>query len=347
MSYKPSSIIELTMRIFYSSVLISLGFSGAICAQNTAVDTPVSMANQVQVKGVLPGPGFWKISKGENTLWLLATVRPLPRNMEWETIKLERTLAQSQLLLSGPGLSMDADIGFFAKVGLLPSLLKARKNPDGKTLQDILPAPTYDRWLVLKQKYIGKDKDIENWRPIFVAQELYQRAIKKAGLENSSPVWPVAEKFAERQKLPIVRPLLTLKVSDPKGMIKDFNRKALNDVACFEKTLDSIERDVQFMARRGQLWAQGQVAELQQMSFNDFSGTCINALLDAGISDRLGQRDIKAQVENLWLQAADEALNNNRSTVAVLNMADLIGPTGYLARLRAKGYAIQEPSDMP
>lgn len=307
----------------------------------------VSSANQVQVKGVLPGPGFWKISKGENTLWLLATVRPLPRNMEWETIKLERALAQSQLLLSGPGLSMDADIGFFGKVGLLPSLLKARKNPDGKTLQDVLPATTYQRWLVLKQKYIGSDKDIESWRPIFVAQELYQRAIKKAGLENSSPVWPVAEKFAERQKLPIVRPRLTLKVSDPKGMIKDFNRKALNDVACFEKTLDSIERDVQFMARRGQLWARGQVDELQQVSFNDFSGACINALLGAGISDRLGQGDVQARVENLWLQAADEALSNNRSTVAVLNMADLVGPNGYLARLRAKGYAVQEPGAVP
>jgi hypothetical protein len=307
----------------------------------------VSSANQVQVKGVLPGPGFWKVSNGQNTLWLLATVRPLPRNLEWETIKLERALAQSQLLLSGPGVTMDADIGFFGKIGLVPSLLKARKNPEGKTLKDVLPPATYQRWLVLKKKYIGNDASIESWRPIFVAQELYQKAIKKAGLENRSPVWPVAEKFAERRDIPIIRPRLTLKVSDPKGMIKTFTRKALNDTACFEKTLDSIEQDVQFMARRGQLWAYGQVAELQQITFNDFSGACIDALLDAGIASQLGQSDVQARIQELWLQTADKALASNRSTVAVLNMGDLLGPKGYLARLRAKGYQVEEPAVAP
>lgn len=310
-------------------------------------ETAVTAANQVQVKGVLPGPGFWRISKGENTLWLMATVRPVPRNMEWETIKLERALAQSQVLLSGPGVSMDADIGFFGKVGLVPSLFKARKNPDAKTLQDVLPAASYQRWLVLKKKYIGNDKDIEQWRPIFAAQELYQKAINKAGLENSSPVWSKAEKFAERQNVAIVQPRLTIKVSNPKALIKDFNRKALDDVVCFEKTLDRIERDVQFMARRGQLWAQGQVAELKQISFTDISGACINAMLNSGITDRLDQGDVPTRIQNLWLQAADDALSKNRSTVAVLNMADMLGPNGYLERLRAKGYQVQEPDDAP
>jgi len=225
--------------------------------------------------------------------------------------------------------------------------LKARKNPDGKTLSEVLPPATYQRWLGLKQKYLGKDKDIEYWRPIFVAQELYQAAIKQAGLQNFSPVWPVAEKLAERQKLTIERPQVKVKVANPKQLIQDFNRQALNDTACFEKTLDSVERDVQFMAERGTLWAVGNVRQLQQISFTDTSGACINAMLNTGLMDRLGQGDLKARVENAWMSAAESALKTHRNSVAILNMADVVGPGGYLARLRAKGYAVEEPADSP
>ncbi len=321
--------------------------SGVSAQQPDPSPASVSSANSVEVKGVLPGPGFWKVRQGENTLWLLATVRPVPRKMEWETIKLERAMATADVLIAAPSLSMDADIGFFGKIGLLPSLLKARKNPDGKTLREVLPPATYQRWLGLKQRYLGKDKDIEYWRPIFVAQELYQAAIKQAGLQNYSPVWPVAEKLADRRKLTIERPQVKVKVANPKQLIQDFNRQALNDTACFEKTLDTVERDVQFMAERGNLWAVGNVSQLQKISFTDTSGACINALLNTGLMDRLGQGDLKARVENAWLLAAENALKNQRNSVAILNMADVIGPSGYLARLRAKGYEIEAPTDLP
>ena len=333
--------------IFFYFVVCSLLSIGTAAAQDAEPEVTVSRANAVEVKGVLPGPGFWKIRQGENTLWLLATVRPVPKKMEWETIKLERVMATADVLIAAPSLSMDADIGFFGKIGLLPSLLKARKNPDGKTLSEVLPPATYQRWLGLKQKYLGKDKDIEYWRPIFVAQELYQAAIKQAGLQNFSPVWPVAEKLADRRKLPIERPQIKVKVANPKQLIQDFNRQALNDSACFEKTLDSIERDVQFMAQRGTLWAVGNVRDLQKMSFTDTSGACINALLNTGVLDRLGQGDLKARVENAWLSAAEDALKTRRNSVAILNMADVVGPSGYLARLRAKGYTVEEPADLP
>ena len=141
-------------------------------------------------------------------------------------------------------------LGFFGKIGLLPSLFKARKNPDGKTLQQILPPATYQRWLLMKRKYIGDDKGIESFRPIFAAQELYEKAIAKAGLSEDGIVWPKAEKLAKRADVLVFRPEIKVNIGDPKQFIKTFNRNALNDVACFEKTLDSIERDVQFMAAR-------------------------------------------------------------------------------------------------
>lgn len=316
-------------------------------AQSQSDASAVQAMNTVEVKGVLPGPGFWKVSKGDNSVWILASIRPVPKRMQWETIKLERKLVDAQVLIGSPSVKLDADIGFFGKIGLLPSLLKARKNPDGKTLQEILPPATYQRWLVMKQKYIGNDQGIESWRPIFAAQELYEKAIAKAGLSNDGVVWPKAEKLAKRAEVRINRPEINVNIGDPKKFIKAFNRNSLDDVSCFEKTLDSIDRDVQFMAERGRLWAEGDVAGLRRISQDDFSGTCIDALLGSGVAKSAGLEDVPARVRNTWLAAVEESLNRNRSAVAVINIAELIRPGGMLDRMRAKGYAIIEPEAMP
>lgn len=301
----------------------------------------------VEVKGVLPGPGFWQVSNGSNNLWILGSVKPTPKGMDWETIKLERKISQSQLLLGPVSVSLDADVGFFAKIGLIPSLYRARKNPDGKTLKDVLPADVYARWVVLKAKYMGNDKDIEYWRPIFVAQELYEQAIKKSKMDNRNIAWPMAEKFAKKADLPISRPEIKVPISNPKKFIKDFSAKALNDTACFDKTLLSIEQDVQNMSRRGIYWAEGNVSALQQMTFVDASGACVDAVLGSSAMQGSAINGIQEKAKALWLEAAIVALAKNNNTVAVINMADLVKTDGYLAALRAKGYTIIAPVDNP
>lgn len=328
-------------------LLLAAGFAVHAPAQSTPETAGGPVLDSVAVVGVLPGPGFWQVSKGDNTVWILASIRPVPKRMRWETIKLERKLAESQLLIGSPSVSLGADIGFFGKLGLVPSLLKARKNPDGKTLQQILPPATYQRWLVLKARYIGKDDGIETWRPIFAAQELYEKAIAKAGLSEDGVVWPQAEKLAKRADVPVFRPEIKVDIGNPKQFIKTFNRNALNDVACFEKTLDSIERDVQFMAARARMWSEGDVAGLRGISQEDFSGTCIDALLGSGVAQNAGLANVPERVRGAWLAAVDKALVQQRSAVAVVNIAELLRPGGMLDRLRAKGYAVIEPDAAP
>lgn len=339
------------MRFLPILVCLLFMHAGPARAQNgmesAPTDAVVLPANTVEVKGVLPGPGFWKISKGDNTLWILASIRPVPKGMQWETIKLERKLADSQLLIGSPSVKLDSELGFFAKVGLVPSLLKARKNPEGKTLQQVLPPETYRRWTVMKQKYIGNDKDIETWRPIFAAQELYEKAIRKAGLSNEGIVWPEAKDLAEDADVPINRPEIKIDIGDPKKFIKEFNRRALNDVACFERTLDTIERDVQFMAERGRLWAVGDVAGLRRISQADFSGACIDALLGSGVAQSAGLGDVQKRALDAWLSASEQALNKHRSSIAVVNFAELVKPNGLLERFAAKGYTVTEPVAVP
>jgi len=332
------------MRLFPLLLAVSVLLPSA--AAQDAPPLPVP-ANSVEVRGVLPGPGLWQASRGGNTVWILASIRPVPRGMEWETIKLERKLAESRVLIGAPSVRLDADLGFFGKLGLVPSLLKARRNPDGRTLNEVLPPATYARWLALKAKYIGSDRDIEQWRPIFAAQELYEKAIRKAGLRNEGIVWPQAKELAEDARVPIQRPEVRVRIDDPKRFIKEFNRRALNDVACFEKTLDSIERDVHLMAARGRAWAEGDMAGLRAIPLTDNSGACIDALLGSGIGQSAGLGNAQRRAQEAWLQAVDGAAAEHRSSVAVANIDELMRPGGLLQQLRARGYTVVEPDAMP
>jgi flavin-binding protein dodecin len=56
-----------------------------------------------------------------------------------------------------------------------------------------------------------------------------------------------------------------------------------------------------------------------------------------------GYGDLLERVQAAWLAAAEQALARNASTVAVLSIDEILKPDGYVARLRQKGYAIEDP----
>lgn len=295
------------------------------------------------VSGAQPGPGMWKVSKGENVLWIMGMQSPLPKKMEWVSRKVEKTIAESDELLFETSVSVSTDRGVFGNMMLIPSLYGARKNPNEAELKDVLSPALYERWRVLKAKYVGSDNSIEKWRPIFAAQELYEKAIKKSGLSAENIVRPVVEDAAKEYKKRIIRPKLAIKIEKPKAVIKEFSKTSLADIECFSKTMDRLETDLNAMIERGNAWSVGDVEGLKKLSFSDQNQSCISALTNAAISQKNGFSDIRQKAMNEWLKAADTALAKNKSTFAILPMGDMLRPAGLLASLRAKGYQIEEP----
>jgi hypothetical protein len=51
----------------------------------------------------------------------------------------------------------------------------------------------------------------------------------------------------------------------------------------------------------------------------------------------------RKESEETWLAAAQLALTTNRTTFALLPINDLVCPGGYVAKLRALGYSVDEP----
>ena len=287
-----------------------------VCAQITWAAEPTAASDtldEVLVTGERPGPGLWRVSKGDHDLWILATLVPLPKKMVWRSRVVEERIAASQVLITQP--EFTPDIGFFRGVTLLPSLLHARHSPDGKTLEEELPRDLWIRWLALRVKYLRHSD--EKIRPMIAAFDLYSHALDQVGLVNEDDeVWDVVKRIANAHHVPTLHVELKVPLKDPKNAIRQLEqipREA--EIGCLEKTMQRLETDLQNMVRRANLWSLGDVAGLRAMPFPNEAVACQNAFLSVPQFEAQASQ-IEASVNAMWLSAVDTALEINVSSFA-------------------------------
>jgi TraB/PrgY/gumN family len=349
------------LRIFSSFFICSIGVLAATVAHSqsasttyptapaTTVPSPATtILETVLVSGEQPGPGMWKVSKGDNVLWIIGIQTPMPKNMTWRAKKVEAIVAKSQEILGQPGASVSMkQIGYFRALTLIPSAMESVKNPDGATLRDLVPADFYTRWVTLRSKYIGEyqddDNDLERSRPMYAAGKLYQKAIEKSGMTLSSPVNAVITEAAKKYNVKTTSVTVEPPLGDLRGAVKELKKTRLADVDCFTKTIERIETDLQTMRARANAWATGDINAIRALPLNDQRAACEAAVRDANFMKTLGVQNITTQIETAWINAVEAALAKNAVTLASLSMRTLLEPDGYLAKLKAKGYVVQEP----
>lgn len=310
-----------------------------------AVDEDIRDLEAVVVSGVQPGPGLWKVRRGEHTLHILGTVSPLPKDMAWRSAEVTTVLDEAGAVLTAPGIVFGEDIGVLRGLTLLPSALRASRNPDGQTLQDVLPANDYARWQVLKARYLGRDRGIERKRPMLAAFELYQKAVERSGLSGGGVVWPVVEAGLKRRKLKPTPTTLSLKVDDPRAALAEYRGEAVKgeDLACFRGMLDLVERELPRMVERANAWAVGDIETLRTTGYRSQYEACQAAWTSSETIRKRGLTDLDARSRAHWLQVAERALREHRTSLALVPVQALVEEDGYLAALAARGYVIESP----
>jgi hypothetical protein len=275
----------------------------------------VPALDEVLVTGQRPGPGMWRVSKSGHELWVLAVLSPLPKKMVWRSTAVEERIAHSQVVLAPP--RVEADIGFFRGLTLLPALLRARKTPDDATL--------------------------EHMRPAVAAVDLYFRALDASGLTSDDAVWDTVEKAARKARVPITQVTLHLPTDDARNDIRSLGQiDRSSEVACLAKTLDRLERDLQPMRQRANLWSLGDVDALRVLGVPEEQQACLDAVLSVPkLRDKL--EEARRKLADLWLEAAEHAMAVNSSSFAVLAMPMVLAADGPLENLRAKGYDVEPP----
>jgi len=316
-------------------------------AEPAPAEPALATLETVVVTGVQPGPGLWQVRKGTNTLWIMATLSPLPRRMAWEPRELDALVERADRVIAPPGVDIDAEIGFFGRLRLLPSALRARNDPDGRTLSAVLPPGLYARWQAQKAIYMARDRRVDERRPVFAAYALMDEAIEDLDLRRDNIVWERVQRVARRVDRDIVDPDVRITIDDPREALREFERSPVDDIACMEATLTRLESDTQAMVDRANAWAVGDLRTLEELAFDSEIRACALALLG---SDALKKRGFDALPERVvaeWVRVAEESLAEHATTVAVADFQVLTNDDGLLAAMRAKGYEIIAPGEAP
>jgi hypothetical protein len=334
---------------------------------STFDETPLDELETVVIVGGFATPKMWKVSKEDHVMWVLEN-RSAPAGVKWRSEQLEARVAESQLVLYPGWASAAPDIGVFRAIGmltLLPSAFKAAKNPADKTLKDVLPPETYTRWLVLKTAYVGRDNDIERWRPSIALAMLEEKISEKLSPAQHKPakaspsalgprLQPMVDKAAKKYKvktstMPNVE--RKVEVKNVRGMLKSVRDVSLVDVKCVDQYLDYLDRKIESLKQQASGTAQGN-APAPGSSCNE-SDLLIKAMRNGAIPDPAGivkvfdQMELqmklgREQLDAEWIAAAQAAIAKNKSTIALLLPNRITSPTGYIAKLKELGYSVEE-----
>ena len=325
-----------------ASLFVSAAFAAS--AQETLPDDEIRNEAVVVVSGSQPGPGLWKVVKGEHAMWVLGTQSPLPKRMQWRSGEVEQALAGSQEVIYAPSIGMSVDTGgIFRSLFLLPKLYGARKNPDDKTLRDVLPADLYARWLPLRQQYLGRGGSAERMRPLFAAGELWEEALDDNGLVSSGIIGPVVARAVKAHGLRQTYPRKSLKITDPKALLAEVQHEQLDDAPCMDATLRQLEGGPERIRALANAWATGDLEQLRALTVASQSRACAEAALLSPALRKRGAAGMEADLRRTWLEAAETALAGNTSTFALLPIENLLSSDGYLDMLAARGYEVIPP----
>lgn len=328
------------VAVMWISGLLLAAWTQQSSAQAQAQPRTEETLDEVVVSGEQPGPGLWKVTNGANTLWVLGTYTPLPRDMKWRAREVESVIARSQTVIAPA--EVEAGIGFFTGVRLLPTLLRARAIPDDGTLAEVLQPALYSRWAVLAKRYSLPDK-VERWRPVLAGFVLRDEAMDAAHLSDREIAWPVVEKLAKRHDVMIRRPTVALDIKDPKGLIKDYTRINVSAEAdCLETIVVQIEHGIPQLQSLANAWATGDVAALRNVETDPAEARCRDALMG---SSRLGSEIKEAQrrYRQEILLAWEGALQRDGNALALAAVDELVARDGLLQELRDRGYVVSEP----
>jgi len=336
-----------------SSTLVSLL---ALAFASTPAQTALSQEapEVIVVTGRQPGPPLWRVSNGDNVLWIFAYLNPIPQDMQWDSERVAGIIARSQAYLPLPG----ADVSISPFVQLNPINIvrgirlagRLRRNPEDKTLQDVLPQAAYQRFAALKAMYFAGDRGIEELRPLPAGVRMSGIVLEKVGLGSADhTVMKTIERLARRNRgMKRFDTEVEVELEGNYRSLADRVETLMNSIspeqelACFEWQLGRMESDLDAMKSRANSWARGYVDELRgvALAFSE-QDPCLNLLLAS--SEKTTFTDILQRSEQRWLDSADEALTSYPSTFAVLPVSALVGEQGTLAKLRAKGYQVREP----
>jgi uncharacterized protein YbaP (TraB family) len=317
--------------------LLAFGTGRSAIAAGPAADaSSPELVQEVEVTGERAGPRLWRVAKGDHVLWLLGTLDPLPRKMTWKSREVEAVLGEVQgVVPTNPSVSVHANP--FTWVRLYFQWRGVQVIDKDGQLKDVLPATLYARVKALIGRYDSGDHRIERLKPVFAALRLYRQALDSARLAPGNQAEATVLKLARARKVPIRQS--KLKIDDPRDLVTQLGQIPQDaQVGCLEAVVERLETGMGAMQEEARAWSLGDVAALRQLMVPKTIDVCT-----AAVSSSSRTRQLIDDSNADWNREVELALVNNRSTLALKPIHDLLGPHGVLAAFKARGYEVEGP----
>lgn len=299
---------------------------------------------QVGVKS----PPLWLFSKGDKKLIVLGTQLPLPDSGILVKDAIRDHIRRSDVVMTGPGLRAGDGVGLVRGLTMISSMQRAQKNTSGRRLADVLPHQSYERWLALKATYIGRDDGVERKRPMYAAYSLYTAALKRNGMTDIPSTGAVIAKETRDAGLQRLDARYRLPTDGLRKAVKQFDVPLDSDVACMEKTLDSLEANLLFSPAAAEAWSVGDMQRYRDIERRYVPiDSCWARLTNEAMARSSGVADPYGMVESTWLETLHRAFETNNTVFSTLPARDLVDATGLARKLQEDGYSLTALFDNP
>jgi uncharacterized protein YbaP (TraB family) len=314
---------------------------GAVLAMQVRAQSEAPAPQQIALEeletviviGEQPGPGLWKVSKDGHTLWLLGTYGPLPAKMSWRSREVETIVKESQEIYG--------HVWFKGSTSDSKLVYKATRNVDGKALEDVLPNDLYRRFVELNRQFGGGSDQFQQLRPSAAADRLRDKALRKLKLTSDGGIEKSLQRLARKHRVKFRSLGVMIDDKPVREMMKQLDAiPREQDIPCAIAKMDRLESTLKEAVVRTNAWARGDIAMLRQsLGVADEEPDACAAFFDSW----KGLRDAGLAANTQGEAALREALRNNRSTLAMISIGELLRADGILARFRADGCEIEEP----
>ena len=289
------------------------------------------VVEEIQVVGKISGPPIWRVSNGENDLWILGYPMWVPEDLTWQSDFLDDVMTHADEFLTYSGARYVPSNPLKA-IRALRQFRRMQRIRDRGTLGDVLSEDQYRLFKGVKLRYLPKRNNLERMRPSFASKEIFESAADSAGLVRGRTLVHLAmEKRAKKHKVTKLPARLSLSDTAVLDAMEKMPRSA--GQFCLQVRLQDIDAQLEALTSLAVAWAEGDLALAKSYNDDSVPEACHPLASQPKELMQLVSRSLA-----LWHENADRALRNNESTFATVPLNELLHTDGPLSRLSQRGY---------
>jgi hypothetical protein len=295
--------------------------AAGVAQAQTPVDPEAHMVEALIVTAPSEGPAWWRVAKGDSTVWILGTPSSLPKGFAWDERVLDRRLGEARMVLLPP----TATAGVFDLFGALAARARMR---GPAPLEVRAPPPLGAAFLAASARLDRNPGDYDRWNGVMAGIMMSTDFRKRAGLDIFAPL-PAIRRAAARRHVPVAYAATYKFMPVLKVGMREISPPV--EWTCLQSAVDEIDGGAAPFAKAAQGWAVGNVkaALLAPRGFE----SCFNAIPAGADMARRSMTDDATAIE--------KALATPGHVVAVVSLRTLLAEGGVLAKLRAAGYEVK------